>query len=186
MPIVAGSCEGRVKASRSFPAAHSCVARARTAVYISPVAETQGPSLSALADRLLALANPTRLRILLALRGGGLSLCQIAAVLAVPASTVSEHLAALRRAGIVAEARRGRFVWYALRRREDAVPWLRLIARQAGDDGVVTADLARASRIRHVPTEVLVASIECDAGILAREPLRASRRRPSPGGPRCP
>jgi ArsR family transcriptional regulator len=122
-------------------------------------------ALPALADRMQALASPTRLRILLVLRDGALSVCQIAAVLDVPASTISSHLADLRKAGIVGEHRRGRFVWYALHRRADAVPWLRLVARQLADDPVVVADHGRAARIRLVPPEMLVASIQCDAGV---------------------
>lgn len=125
-----------------------------------------------LASRLQALASPVRLRILLALRDGALCVCQIGAVLDVPASTVSSHLVELRRAKLVGESRRGRYVWYALRRAGGAVPWMRLVARQAGLDPQVAADHARAARIRLVPPDMLVASIACDAGIAGGPPRR--------------
>ena len=116
-----------------------------------------------LADRMQALANATRLRVLLLLRDGGLCVCQVAAIIDVPASTVSSHLADLKRAGIVSEHRRGRFVWYALRRHDDVVPWLRLVARQTTSDPQLAADHARATRIRLVPPEMLLASTGCEA-----------------------
>ncbi len=135
-------------------------------------------ALPVLADRMQVLANPTRLRILLVLRDGALSVCQIATVLDVPASTISSHLADLRRAGIVGEQRRGRFVWYALHRRDDTIPWLRLVARQLADDPVAAADHVRAGRIRLVPPEMLLASVECD--VLPEPAL--SGQRPSARG----
>jgi ArsR family transcriptional regulator len=143
--------------------------------YISQEIEMADDAIPVLADRMQALASATRLRILLVLRDGALCVCQIAAVLDVPASTVSSHLSDLRRAGIVGEHRKGRFVWYALRRHDDVIPWLRLVARQSTDDPQVAADHARAARIRLVPPEMLVASTDCDAGT----EMEAARRRSS-------
>ena len=134
-------------------------------------------SITALASRMQALSNTTRLRVLLVLRGGTLSVCQIAAALDVPAATVSSHLVELRRGGIVSEAKKGRFVWYALRHHDDVVPWLRLVARQSAEDPQVREDLERTARIRSVPPEMLVASIECDAGIVPVAPRRRASTR---------
>ena len=150
--------------------------RANAGSYISQDGETVNDELPSLADRMQALANPTRLRILLVLRDGALSVCQISAVLGVPASTISSHLADLRKAGIIGEQRKGRFVWHALHRHDDAVPWLRLVARQTADDPVAAADHARAARIRLVPPEMLLASVECDVS----EPP-APQKRSAPG-----
>lgn len=119
-------------------------------------------ALTMLAGRLQALASPPRIRILLALRSGALCVCQLGAVLGVPASAVSGHLADLRHARLVGERRSGRFVWYTLHRKDDVVPWLRLLARQAGVDPVVRADLDRAERFRKVPPESLALSTGCD------------------------
>jgi ArsR family transcriptional regulator len=134
-------------------------------------------NLPTLAGRMQALANGTRLRILMLLRDGGLCVCQIAAVVDVPASTVSSHLVDLKRAGFVSEHRRGRFVWYALRRHDDVVPWLRLVARQSTSDPQLAADLARAARIRLVPPEMLVASTGCEAEEAVSTPDTASASR---------
>jgi len=137
-------------------------------------------ALPALASRLAALASPVRLRILLALRDGALCVCQLAAVLDVPASTVSSHLADLRHARIVGEIRKGRFVWYTLHRTEGSVPWLRLVARQVAEAPQVVADHARATRIRIVPPEMVMTSTGCSAPEAPARTRsgRLSRRRP--------
>ncbi len=106
-----------------------------------------------------------------------MSLCQIAAVLDLPASAISPHLDDLERSGIVGGTRRGRFSWYALHRQDDVIPWLRLVARQAAEDPVILADHRRASHIRLVPPEFLVTSISCDAGVAPESPRRRVRSR---------
>ena len=55
------------------------------------------------------------LRLLLAQGPNGLSAGELAAALAVPASTTSFHLTALERAGLIVSTRRGRHVIYAVR-----------------------------------------------------------------------
>jgi len=65
-------------------------------------------------DTLKVLAHPVRLRILALLRGGELCVCEVAEVLGLAASTVSEHLTGLRRAGLVRERKVGRWVHVAL------------------------------------------------------------------------
>lgn len=71
-------------------------------------------SLRPLVDTLKALAHPVRLRILALLQGGELCVCEVAEVLALAPSTVSEHLTALRRTGLVRERKVGRWVHVAL------------------------------------------------------------------------
>lgn len=61
-----------------------------------------------------AIAHPARLRMLVMLRDGELCVCQITALLSLAASTVSAHLAELRRAGLVEERKNGRWVHYRL------------------------------------------------------------------------
>ena len=63
---------------------------------------------------LKALAHPVRLRILALLRGGELCVCEVAEVLGLAPSTVSEHLTGLRRTGVVREWKVGRWVHVAL------------------------------------------------------------------------
>jgi DNA-binding transcriptional ArsR family regulator len=61
-----------------------------------------------------ALADENRVRALLALRGGELCACQIIELLQLAPSTVSKHLAILRRAGLVEARKEGRWMYYRL------------------------------------------------------------------------
>jgi DNA-binding transcriptional ArsR family regulator len=70
--------------------------------------------LDRLVDQHKALGHPVRLRILSLLRAGELCVCQITAVVRFAPSTVSAHLADLRRAGLVEERKSGRWVHYRL------------------------------------------------------------------------
>lgn len=74
----------------------------------------QQAQLRSTVDTLKALAHPCRLRILAVLREGDLCVGQVAELVGLAPSTVSEHLADLRRVGILAERREGRWVHYAL------------------------------------------------------------------------
>lgn len=66
-------------------------------------------------DRLFgALANPTRRDILDLLLGGERTTGEIAALFSMSRPSVSEHLRALRDAGLVVERAAGRNVYYAL------------------------------------------------------------------------
>ncbi|HKK02099.1 MAG TPA: metalloregulator ArsR/SmtB family transcription factor [Desulfuromonadales bacterium] len=61
-----------------------------------------------------ALSDETRLRILALLAAGELCVCDLMAVLELPQSTVSRHLAYLRHAGLVEDRRRGVWMFYRL------------------------------------------------------------------------
>lgn len=66
-------------------------------------------------DTLAALAQPTRLaafRLVIAHGPSGLPAGEIARQLAVPQNTMSNHLAQLTRAGLLAQERRGRTIAY--------------------------------------------------------------------------
>ena len=65
-----------------------------------------------LAERLRLLADPTRLRILNALRDGEPSVVEVVAAVGASQPNVSRHLALLLRAGIVARRPQGREVRY--------------------------------------------------------------------------
>lgn len=60
------------------------------------------------------LADETRLRILALLSCGELCVCDLVAVLGLPQSTVSRHLATLRHAGLVDDRRQGVWMYYRL------------------------------------------------------------------------
>lgn len=61
-----------------------------------------------------AIAHPARLRLLAALRGGPLCVCQMTVLVRLAASTVSEHLSELRKAGLIIDRKEGRWVEYRL------------------------------------------------------------------------
>jgi DNA-binding transcriptional ArsR family regulator len=59
-----------------------------------------------------ALADPSRLRILAALRERELCVCQVTELLRLAPSTISKHLALLQHAGLVASRKTERWVYY--------------------------------------------------------------------------
>jgi ArsR family transcriptional regulator len=61
-----------------------------------------------------ALADETRLRILALLLDGELCVCEIIAALELPQSTISRHLAYLRKRGWVLDRRQGTWMYYRL------------------------------------------------------------------------
>ena len=62
----------------------------------------------------LALSDSTRVRLLHALRGGELCVCQLIELVGLSPSTVSKHLSILRDAGLVDSRKDGRWVHYRL------------------------------------------------------------------------
>jgi DNA-binding transcriptional ArsR family regulator len=117
-----------------------------------------------------ALAHPARLRILAMLRGGDLCACQITAALALAASTVSAHVAELRRAGLVTERKDGRWVHFDLAKDAGARAALRQVWRQIESDPQVARDGAALAELREIPVEELcrmdqpLARLEAAAG----------------------
>jgi ArsR family transcriptional regulator len=61
-----------------------------------------------------ALSDETRLRLLALLGQGELCVCDLMAILDLPQSTVSRHLAYLRHAGLVEDRRQGIWMFYSL------------------------------------------------------------------------
>lgn len=61
-----------------------------------------------------ALSDETRLRILALLQDGELCVCDLMAILDLPQSTVSRHLAYLRNAELVNDRRQGIWMFYRL------------------------------------------------------------------------
>jgi ArsR family transcriptional regulator len=61
-----------------------------------------------------ALADPTRLRIVLLLRRRELCVCELMFVLRMEQSRVSHHMRVLRDAGIAEDVREGRWITYRL------------------------------------------------------------------------
>ncbi len=61
-----------------------------------------------------ALADENRVRMLLALRGGELCVCQIVQVFGLAPSTISKHLSILYQAGLAESRKDGRWIYYRL------------------------------------------------------------------------
>ena len=106
-------------------------------------------------DVLKALAHPVRLRMLAMLRGGELCVCQMTAVLDLAASTVSAHLADLKRAGLVGERKDGRWVFHRLEEGDAAAAHLEPVWRAIARDPQVEADARLLRELRRVDVEEL-------------------------------
>jgi ArsR family transcriptional regulator len=141
------------------------VARALQYV-VSEIGEMNHSALGRATGILKAVSHPARLRVLAMLRSGGLCVCQVAAAMGSPVSTVSEHLGELKRAGLVLERRDGRWVSYRLS--GEASPLLGHIWGLIGGDPLVRQEERLVRRLRRLPVAEL-----CDAGLdLAKFGLR--------------
>jgi ArsR family transcriptional regulator len=83
-----------------------------------PIADADpAPALPAgsLARVFQALSDPTRLAVLELLRGGERCVCDLTEVMETGQSRLSFHLKTLRDAGLVADRKAGRWVYYSLR-----------------------------------------------------------------------
>jgi ArsR family transcriptional regulator len=109
--------------------------------------------LSTTVDVLKALAHPVRLRLISMMRGGELCVCQMTAVLELAASTVSEHLADLKRAGLVEERKDGRWVFHRLAKDEAATSHLEPVWKSIAHDPQSDTRVLR--ELRRVPVEEL-------------------------------
>ena len=120
---------------------------------------TAPAALPGVVDAVKALAHPGRLRTLAMLRGGDLCVCQLTAVLELAASTVSSHLSDLRRAGLVAERRHGKWVHYHLVRTGPLADLVRRALRLVEGDGRLVQDARLVADLRRIPLETF-----CDLG----------------------
>ena len=77
-----------------------------------------------------ALADESRVRLLLALRQGELCACQLTELLQFAPSTVSKHLSLLKRAGLLEARKDGRWIFYRLASKQapvavrEAIDWV--------------------------------------------------------------
>jgi ArsR family transcriptional regulator len=95
-------------------------------------------------DELLrAAGDATRLRVLNLLRKGSICVCDLQHVLSLTQSTVSRHLAVLRHAGLVVDARRGNRVLYSLAPADSAElqAFFEFLGKVCAADGKMESDL---------------------------------------------
>ena len=125
-----------------------------------------------------AIGHPARLRLLTMLRDGPLCVCQLTVVLKLAASTVSEHLSELRKAGVVSEKKTGRWVAYSLSPDATAQAILNAVWPEIESDPEARADAIVVSALRRVPVDEL-----CSAGLdlskLARPHVHSALERAS-------
>ena len=101
--------------SRSAPKRSACsAASCHTATAMAP--SLDGARAKALAERLKALADPTRLRMLdlLAEQPEALCVCEITSQFDLRQPTISHHLRLLREAGLIQGEKRGVWSYYWL------------------------------------------------------------------------
>jgi DNA-binding transcriptional ArsR family regulator len=111
------------------------------------------PPLSRLVDLHKALGHPLRLRLLAMLRQGPLCVCQMTGMVRRAASTVSEHLSELRRAGAIQVRKEGRWVEYRLSDDPVTLAILEAAWPELKDDPDVRADLVVLRALRQVPLD---------------------------------
>lgn len=85
-------------------------------------------------DLLYTLSDETRLRCLVLLGQGELCVCEFTHALQLSQPKVSRHLAYLRKAGVVEDERRGRWIYYRWHR-DLPKPAVRMLKHIAGDAG---------------------------------------------------
>jgi ArsR family transcriptional regulator len=93
-----------------------------------------------------SLAEETRLRLLVLLQGGNeYCVCDLMQALDMPQSTVSRHLAYLKRTGWVQDRRGGVWMYYSLKKDMDAFlqAQLVLIINQLANDPIYKTDRQR-------------------------------------------
>ena len=107
-----------------------------------------------------ALSDETRLRLLMALRGGELCLCQLIELLGLAPSTVSKHMALLQQAGLVERRKDGRWHFYRLPEEplspatEQALAW---VTESLVEEPTIREDAKRVADIRGKDLEELSA-----------------------------
>ncbi|HXA44771.1 MAG TPA: metalloregulator ArsR/SmtB family transcription factor [Candidatus Angelobacter sp.] len=105
-----------------------------------------------------ALADETRVRILVALRDGELCVCQVTELFGMAPSTVSKHLSILYQAGLVLSRKTERWVYYRLPGRaasptaKAALGWVLKVTR---NEDRISTDSEQLKRILKIdPTEL--------------------------------
>jgi ArsR family transcriptional regulator len=111
-----------------------------------------------------ALSDASRARMLCALRGGELCVCQLIELLGLAPSTVSKHLSILNQADLVESRKNGRWVYYRLPGKPGSAVAARMTKetfRALADSGAVREDEKQLKRIRKADLEELCRRLLC-------------------------
>lgn len=94
-----------------------------------------------------SLTDENRVRMLMALRGREMCVCQVTAFLDLSPSTTSKHLSILKQARLIESRKKGKWVYYRLAdgpaspsRVRDALAW---VAAEVGESAVIRDDARR-------------------------------------------
>jgi ArsR family transcriptional regulator, arsenate/arsenite/antimonite-responsive transcriptional repressor len=131
-----------------------------------------------LAPLFAALADPTRLRLLNLIAGREVCVCYLVEVLRQSQPKISRHLAYLRKAGVVAARREGKWMHYSMTHPKDTVAEaiLSTVLDSLKLDGEMQADLARLSRACCEPQRFVSLKGAPAPTDLATEPALRSQR----------
>ncbi len=105
-----------------------------------------------------ALAEENRLRIMLALEGQELCVCQLIELLELAPSTVSKHMSVLRQARLVDGRKEGRWMYYRLADErasvvvKEAIAWVK---KSLSGNERILEDMNRLKEILKIDREVL-------------------------------
>lgn len=105
-----------------------------------------------------ALADENRARILLALGGRELCVCQIVELLGLAPSTVSKHMSILKQARLVDGRKQGRWMYYRLAETDvpaEAQGVSELVRRLLSNDSQIRQDGERLEQILRIDPEEL-------------------------------
>jgi DNA-binding transcriptional ArsR family regulator len=105
-----------------------------------------------------ALADPSRVRVLLALQDQELCVCQIGELFGLAPSTISKHLSVLYHAGLIESRKSERWVFYRLPGKDapvavrEAIDW---VAKSLGDTPQAVEDRKKLKQILKVNPTVI-------------------------------
>ncbi len=111
-----------------------------------------------------ALADENRLRIVFALKGRELCLCQIVELLGLATSTVSRHMSILQQARLAESRKDGRWTYFRLDENSppEAAEAADLVVRQLKKDAQIREDSKRLKEILKInPEQLCRAQSEC-------------------------
>jgi ArsR family transcriptional regulator len=105
-----------------------------------------------------AFADPTRLRLLNLMAGREVCVCHFVEILGQSQPKISRHLAYLRKAGIVAARREGKWMHYSIctPAEASAASILAVVLAALGNDKQMHADRARLERACCVPQKLVL------------------------------
>jgi ArsR family transcriptional regulator len=108
-------------------------------------------SIEQVATLLQTIGQESRLQILLSIGEGETCVCHLEAMLGLRQATLSQHLMALREAGIVFDRREGRYIFYRL------------------SDPALLGLIRQAAQLKSLDMPVLAPSLECDCPNCSKE-----------------